>query len=534
MSRSCKLLGFFEELVSACPVLPHMALGIALSWAFIACSGTAWLSDTEVDGANITVFFINVSVAAGIILLIASRFPMRTTELLARPLFVIGGSAIASLGCAVVIVIGPYYLYRYMAETLVMLLFHLGGILSGIGIATVYLKCAELYGMLPPRRAIFYVSLAHIVVAVTYFIIIGSPDWAPVAGGPSFMGIAAFVLMPLLAGCLASIQPAKKDRAWADGRDVSPTIKGRALEGAFWKLVAVVIVFAIVMTAVRAAVVYTAPVDATFNNTRLVMLLRMVIATAFVCAAIAAKGDVFHFGKLFSIVMVFGVIVLGVLPTVGVLHVIGTQAMSVIGILFEFILWCILSFIVYQKRIASPFVFGLAYGGYQLGNCLGWALGAYGIAAVIGEPHGVAMYVAMLFIVLVCAFVLFSEKEFGDLFKPASDDETSLEELLAADLVHKAREDERIDPKERLAKIVDELSTEFKLSNREREVLQWLAMGYDSSAISKRLQISWNTVRTHTRKVYSKLDVHSKQELIDLVETRLEGSSQLSQGANAE
>ena len=39
--------GFFEKLVKACPSLPFLALGVWLAWAYIACSGTAWLSDTE-------------------------------------------------------------------------------------------------------------------------------------------------------------------------------------------------------------------------------------------------------------------------------------------------------------------------------------------------------------------------------------------------------------------------------------------------------------------------------------------------------
>ena len=34
----------------------------------------------------------------------------------------------------------------------------------------------------------------------------------------------------------------------------------------------------------------------------------------------------------------------------------------------------------------------------------------------------------------------------------------------------------------------------------------------------ERLIISANTVKTHTRHIYKKIDVHSQQELIDLVE----------------
>lgn len=520
-----KLKGFLSELVSACPVLPHMALGIALSWAFIACSGTAWLSDTEVDGANISIFFIAVSIAAGCALLAATRCPLKVTELLGDPRWVIGGSAVASLGCAIVIAIGPYYIQPYLAELAVRVLFCLGGIMGGVGLSVVYLKCAEIYGMLPPRRAILYVSLTHMVVAATYFVIIGSPDWAPIVGGPSFVGIAAFVLLPLAAGCLAAIPTVVRHHSWTEERRLSERVGGRSIEGAFWKLVVVVIVFATVMTAVRATVVVVSAVDATFNSTRLVMLLRMVIATVFVCAAISVKGEFFRFGKMFSVVMVLGVAVVAVLPSVGALHLIWSQVVCVVAVLFEIILWCILSFVVYQKRILPAFVFGVAYGGYQLGSCAGWALGAYGLSAIVGETYGFAVYIVLAIVVLVCAFVLFSEKEFEDLFKPTSDDEASLEELLRADLRPEPAVDEHIDVMARFNQAIEELAAECGLSSRETDVFQCLAMGYESTAISKKLQISWNTVRTHTRKVYSKLGVHSRQELIDLVEERTEGPS---------
>ena len=49
-------------------------------------------------------------------------------------------------------------------------------------------------------------------------------------------------------------------------------------------------------------------------------------------------------------------------------------------------------------------------------------------------------------------------------------------------------------------------------------MLRCLAMGYDSTATAKELNVSWNTARTHTRNVYAKLGVHSRQEVIDLVD----------------
>ena len=44
-----------------------------------------------------------------------------------------------------------------------------------------------------------------------------------------------------------------------------------------------------------------------------------------------------------------------------------------------------------------------------------------------------------------------------------------------------------------------------------------LAAGQTVAAISRELSLSENTIRSHSKAIYRKLDVHSKQELIDLV-----------------
>ena len=46
-----------------------------------------------------------------------------------------------------------------------------------------------------------------------------------------------------------------------------------------------------------------------------------------------------------------------------------------------------------------------------------------------------------------------------------------------------------------------------------------LAKGRNAAYVQKELVISEGTVRTHMRNIYRKLDVHSQQELMDLVDT---------------
>lgn len=63
------------------------------------------------------------------------------------------------------------------------------------------------------------------------------------------------------------------------------------------------------------------------------------------------------------------------------------------------------------------------------------------------------------------------------------------------------------------------LSQQHGLTARENDTLLLLAKGRDVPSIAKQLFISENTVRSHSKSIYKKLDIHSKQELLDLLET---------------
>lgn len=64
----------------------------------------------------------------------------------------------------------------------------------------------------------------------------------------------------------------------------------------------------------------------------------------------------------------------------------------------------------------------------------------------------------------------------------------------------------------------ERLSARHALSEREAEVLELLARGNTRQSIATKLVVSENTVRTHVKNIYAKLRIHSKQQLIDLVD----------------
>ncbi len=71
-----------------------------------------------------------------------------------------------------------------------------------------------------------------------------------------------------------------------------------------------------------------------------------------------------------------------------------------------------------------------------------------------------------------------------------------------------------IDPISSKSQLVREA---FRLSAREAEVMELIARGNSVARIAEMLVVSENTIRTHSKRIYAKLDIHKRQELIDLI-----------------
>lgn len=361
---------FLTKLVKVYPALPYFALGLWLSWCYIAYYGFSWLSNTETSGENISTLYIVSSIAFAVVFLVATFFVPRFREALSHPKFTVAGGVIASLGSAIIIAIGPYYLTSILSAEIVTILFYVGCAMTGVGTAFLALRCAELYGALSPRKVILYGAFSQILVAVIYYIVIGTPAWQPIEGGPALVGILSFVGLPLVAAFFATLPfltPCENVPTYEEKRTQFPQ--------SFWKLVVVTFVFSLTVFALRSALVQFSPVDVTFETSSLVMLLRVIVAFVFVCAAIGINGEHFNFGKIYSVIMTLVVILIAICSFVGVMHVVWSQLITLLSYIYEFVLWCLLAFIVYQKRISPILVFGFGYGAFMLGGGIGWLVG---------------------------------------------------------------------------------------------------------------------------------------------------------------
>lgn len=79
---------------------------------------------------------------------------------------------------------------------------------------------------------------------------------------------------------------------------------------------------------------------------------------------------------------------------------------------------------------------------------------------------------------------------------------------------------EAVQERETLEDRCARIAATHQLSAREAEVLVYLAQGHTRASIAKRLFVSENTIREHVKNIYKKLYIHSRQQLIDMVDAR--------------
>ena len=72
--------------------------------------------------------------------------------------------------------------------------------------------------------------------------------------------------------------------------------------------------------------------------------------------------------------------------------------------------------------------------------------------------------------------------------------------------------------KQELADRCAEIARRYKLSAREEEVLLLLAQHKTVGIIERELVIANGTAKAHVRHIYQKLDIHTRQELFDLLD----------------
>lgn len=109
--------------------------------------------------------------------------------------------------------------------------------------------------------------------------------------------------------------------------------------------------------------------------------------------------------------------------------------------------------------------------------------------------------VTVVYVVTMASSFLFKDSRFAD----KNEDETNVTATEFPDV-------------DRLDSRCEKLAECYQLTPRERDILSLLCKGHTIKAIYERLIVSENTIKSHIKNIYLKLDTHSRQELIEIVE----------------
>ena len=170
--------------------------------------------------------------------------------------------------------------------------------------------------------------------------------------------------------------------------------------------------------------------------------------------------------------------------------------------MFSMLAWLYLTLTARAYPVSVIELFGLGLGASYLGCLAGTFFG--GVLVSFCTPG----YRFLSFIALLCAGAILAALLFIA-------DEQVFARLIDAD-------DDRPQAPRRFMLRVQQVAQEYGLTPKETEVFTLAAKGRTTQRIREELGLSTGTVNTHLAHIYKKLDVHDRQQMLDLVEGKEE------------
>lgn len=355
-------------------------------------------------------------------------------------------------------------------------------ILCSCVLGWLYLQWSAAYVTLSTRQAVgclFFANIAaSLVKCVVHFL-------------PLYAATLITCLLPVVSMLLCRIAVAEEEPSTAPiVRFESHNMRG------LWKVGVAVIVFSFVTALLlgRFAGNQSALVTSAFLAARGVEVVISIIVLALVMYA----GKSFNFSQLWRILLIVlavDMLCQAAIPQYTIIRCVESSAWDLL-VLFS---WLTFADIARHATIPAPLVFGVGWACYTAPFATGTAIAAL---APLGSMS-VATTVALMFaLLLTSAFCL----ELRD-----QDTKWIFAELSGEPTVEPANYRD-VDQK------CADLGTQYGLTPRELEIMQLLCKGRTKAYIAEKLYLTENTVKSHVKHIYAKLDVHSKQELLNLVE----------------
>jgi DNA-binding CsgD family transcriptional regulator len=475
-----RLATFFKSNFSE--ISSPLVLGLALHRAWIATFFFSAHNIVSVDPSSTplsSIYTISL-IALTLTLLMGGFFPRLMKRFLWQRPVMITGPALMSVGSALLLLMADG------GGTLE--LSALCGILTGLGSGLMLLYWGEFYGTSNATTAKVHSALAFTlaVFIYTFFLLFSSMA----------MFVIAATILPILSG-LALMRSLPLNVV---ERELHPLPGGDfgMLRVAAAALIISFVHNALIGVSLRSSQTTAPPPPPLATETLYTLTLlisTLIIATLiFAIIFLSQKSDL---GLIYRFVLIFFIIGALFSPFGDMTQTFSSVVLNAGYSCFELIFWIALSNISYRYHIQPLRVFGLGRAGWVVGVFLG---GFYPpipfMESVAANEFAAPFFMVSILIVLIVltyAFIL-PERTIAAITTGFSSRQGSLQSRCAR------------------------LSQQYGLSQRENEVLVHLVKGRNLGFIKEALNISAGTASTHRQRIYQKTGVHSRQELLDLLE----------------
>lgn len=435
-----------------------LGLGVYRAWIEVCFVGSFVDFPTVDAGRNL------FDLACAVVLLACAAWSRRIAPLFRR-------RALCWAACAAMVAAGALRFAGLWLPGIVDAVAVPASLLGGVGTAVIILLWSELYGCLNPVRIALYYALSQLVGAAIIWTLRGfAMPW--LAFYACLLPIASFAMV---FGAFKRL-PGERLPEPTGARFSFP-----------WKPAALVCVYAFAFGLQEAnTYAFCGPHSGP----------GMVLAALTVVVGIALLSRIVEFGTIYSLWLPCMMMAALLISLVGVLGPFLTSFF--VGLSYgaaELFVMTMVGSICYRYGANALWLFGIERAVRMLAMFLGRSL--EGLAA--GLPVAAIVVLAAA----VGTLLIISEKRL------TSDWGVVLYEE-GEDLLEAAR-------RNALGRRCAELGRAHGLTEREEEVLLLLAQHKTAGDIERELCVAYGTAKAHIRHVYRKLDIHSREELFDLV-----------------
>lgn len=493
-------------------VLHCLGFGACWGWVHVAFfSAVFWTGSGE--ELSLTAWLVNV-LANGCAMVVFGCLSVRCAPLGARR-----GLVVALVALTVVGTVGLAW-----GSALSDAWVYLSSAFSGVGTAGLLLLWAEEYRGISPTYAKRRTIPASMIMGVFYYLLISMLPPVAAVVATMFLPVVSVVLLRLTRrmerGDVAEEAFGRADpESDAFFCDVHGVRRGRLRNAVRYavpvRFVAFTAVYCLAPGFMRghtSALPFASAGgigEATFAGVAIVMVA---VAVASVALLGEAKIDLAY--KLVVPLMAAGLLLL---PFLGA----GQETLAAVAImsgyiLFEMYVWA--SLVDRASNVSAPtaLVFGLGKSGMNVGLVAGTFVGFYFGSSSSMLLVGVLVFIVYLFIVMENA----ASPGIGVALSPSLVDQNAQGDVAPGKVT--IAEAAQMNLSEVFNAMLDDVcaavSETYGLFKREAQVLALLARGRSLQSIADALCVAYSTVKTHTDRIYAKTGVHSRQELIDLLE----------------